>query len=142
MGTIQLKNCSPIMWTTHKLPSIAHSKSLSLIFEPLLISSLLPKNWNLPDLSLKDLTLNPKVLWCQFKAVLWLIFLLLCFIPCLLICTYLWLIQDKEDVRKNSAKNQQILEISDKKTVLITGAPLTKALHLARTMGQAGHRVI
>jgi len=86
------------------------------------------------------LTLNPKVLWCQFKAVLWIIFLLLCFIPCLLICTYLWLIQD---VRKNSAKNQpESKTSSDKKTVLITGAPLTKALHLARTMGQAGHRVI
>ena len=31
---------------------------------------------------------------------------------------------------------------SKKKTVLITGAPLAKSLHLARTMGQAGHRVI
>jgi hypothetical protein len=30
----------------------------------------------------------------------------------------------------------------EKKTILITGAPLTKALHMARTMGQAGHRVI
>merc|ERR1712212_259874 len=124
MGIIQSKNYSPIMWTTHKLPSIAHSKSLSSIFEPLLALQLLPKNWNLTDLSLKDLTLDSKVLWCQFKAVLWIIFLLLCFIPCLLICTCLWLIQDKEDDRKKSGKNEPESNMSsDKKTVLITGAP-------------------
>merc|ERR1711973_1047684 len=102
---IQSENFSPIMWTTSKLATISNSKSLSFVLEPLLNSgvlqnlSVLPSKWNKNDSNLKKLTINPKVLWCQLKAVSWIIFLLLSFIPCLLVCTFLWLIQDKEDVR-------------------------------------------
>ena len=66
----------------------------------------------------------PIVLWCQLKAISWIMFLLLSFIPCLLVCTFLWLIQDKEDVRKKLSKTQQELKTSDKKNILITGTNL------------------
>ena len=69
------------------------------------------------------------------QALLWsTLFLLLCFFPCLFICVSLWI--------KAQFTKTPLSKKSDIKTVLITGAPLTKALHIARTMGQSGHQVI
>ena len=82
-----------------------------------------------------------KVLRCQLKAIICIIFLLLSSIPSTLICAIVWLI--KRQAKDQDFANYEKKSIqSKKKTVLITGAPLTKSLHLARTMGQAGHRVI
>ena len=73
--------------------------------------------------------------------MIWMIFLLLSSIPCSLICATFWLIKNR-DVRNDFVEDEKKLGQSEKKTILITGAPLTKALHMARTMGQAGHQVI
>jgi len=137
------------MWTATKLATTYDSKPLSFLLEPVLNpeflkkASRLVKTWKIDDLGLKKFKLNQKVLWCQFKAIIWMIFLLVSVIPSILICTYLWIIRDKDDLEKESDKSEEILiTASDKKTILITGAPLTKALHIARAMGQAGHRII
>merc|ERR1719273_2745477 len=78
--------------------------------------------------------MDSRIFLCRFKAIFWLLFLLLCFFPCLFICVSLWI--------KAQFTKTPLSKKSDIKTVLITGAPLTKALHIARTMGQSGHRVI
>ena len=99
------------------------------------------QNCQLPELSLKQLSNSLRIVCCQLKAIVWMIFLLLSSIPCSLICATFWLIKSK-DIKQYLAKHKKLLGQSEKKIVLITGAPLTKALHMARTMGQAGHRVI
>ena len=117
------------------------------ILEPLLNSSVLSEfraqaqNLKISELSSKKLSNSFKILCCQLKAVIWMIFLLLSSIPCSLICATFILIKSRP-VKNDLVKDKKSLEQSEKKTILITGAPLTKALHMARTMGQAGHRVI
>ena len=61
---------------------------------------------------------DQKVLICQVKAFFWLIFLLLSFFPCLAVCTILWIFSGPKEAKSNPNIK--------KKTVLVTGAPLTK----------------
>merc|ERR1712127_469626 len=148
---IQSKKYNAIMWTSSEQTTPSHHNLSFLyirsILEPLSNSSFLAElrtqaqNLKLSELSLKKLSNSFKILCCQLKAILWIIFLLLSSIPCTLICATFWLIKNR-DVKNDFVEDKKKLGQSEKKTILITGAPLTKALHMARTMGQVGHRVI
>lgn len=114
------------MWTSTELTSSPYYNALGSL---------------LSGLGLQKLSQSLKVLRCQLKAIICIIFLLLSSIPSALVCAIFWFIKS-QDKDQDFANYEKKSTPSKKKTVLITGAPLTKSLHLARTMGQAGHRVI
>lgn len=74
-------------------------------------------------------------LWYRMKAVVYLLVLLSTTPFCLLFTVSCWLFG------RRTRKDQQIAEAL-RQTVLVSGVAHTKGLHLAKTLGKAGHRVI
>ena len=66
------------------------------------------------------------------QTFLWFLVWFYSFTPSLIVCWLVWLTSTTRSQEKKTFQ----------KTVLVTGAPLTKTLHLVRTLGRAGHRVI
>lgn len=73
--------------------------------------------------------------WYRAKAAVYLLILLITMPFCLLFTISCWLFGRK-------AHNCQRVEESLRRTVLVSGVAHTKGLHIAKTLGKAGHRVI
>ena len=74
---------------------------------------------------------NQKVndFWCQFDAIICIIFLLLSSIPCSLICATFGHIKNR-DAKQDFAEHKKQSKLSKTKTVLILGTTYILYLHL------------
>lgn len=73
--------------------------------------------------------------WYRAKAAVYLLILLITMPFCLIFTICYWLFERK-------AQDCQHVEESLRRTVLVSGVAHTKGLHIAKTLGKAGHRVI
>ena len=73
--------------------------------------------------------------WYRVKAALCIMLLMAAMPLCFIFTTCVWLFGRKSE-------QHDYLEASLRRTVLVSGLAHTKGLHIAKTLGKAGHRVI
>ena len=73
--------------------------------------------------------------WYRVKAALCIMMLMVAMPLCFIFTTCVWLFGRKSE-------QHDYLEASLRRTVLVSGLAHTKGLHIAKTLGKAGHRVI
>ena len=73
--------------------------------------------------------------WYRVKAALCIMLLMAAMPLCFIFTTCVWLLGRKSE-------QHDYLEASLRRTVLVSGLAHTKGLHIAKTLGKAGHRVI
>ena len=73
--------------------------------------------------------------WYRVKAALCIMMLMAAMPLCFIFTTCVWLLGRKSE-------QHDYLEASLRRTVLVSGLAHTKGLHIAKTLGKAGHRVI
>lgn len=73
--------------------------------------------------------------WYRVKAALCIMLIMAAMPLCFIFTTCAWLFGKKSELHR-------YLEVSLRRTVLVSGLAHTKGLHIAKTLGKAGHRVI
>lgn len=73
--------------------------------------------------------------WYRVKAALCIMLIMAAMPLCFIFTTCAWLFGKKSE-------QHRYLEVSLRRTVLVSGLAHTKGLHIAKTLGKAGHRVI